>query len=161
VTELFRSSLDAAQVGNRRAARPHVTVVVDLDQLPGATPGLVEQVRVDRRDGGLSAATIERLTCDCDLSRVITAGRSEVLDVGRATRTIPPALWRALVVRDGGCTGPGCHAPPEHCEAHHIVHWSRGGRTDLANLRLLCHHDHRKAHAGEWFRHTDAQPRAA
>jgi hypothetical protein len=146
VTELFRRSLDTGALGNHRAVRPHITVVVDLEQLPGSTPDLIAQVRADRRDGGLSAAMLERITCDCDVSRVITAGRSEVLDVGRATRTISPALWRALVVRDGGCTRPGCHAPPEQCEAHHIVPWSRGGRTELENLELLCWRHHRQQH---------------
>jgi hypothetical protein len=140
-----------------------VTVVVDLDRLSGASPDLVAQVRTDRLDGGLSAATLERISCDCDVSRVITAGPSEVLDVGRATRTISPALWRALVARDGGCTAPGCHAPPDQCEAHHIVHWAHGGATDLDNLQLLCRHDHRRTHNQhqEARRHTDAQPRAA
>jgi hypothetical protein len=159
VTELFRRSLDDGRVGNRRAARPHLTVVVDLEQLVGATPGLLAQVRADRRDGGLSAATLERIACDCDVSRVITAGRSEVLDAGRATRTIPPGVWRALVVRDGGCRALGCHAPFEHCEVHHIVHWSRGGTTDLDNLQLLCRKHHRKYHVQG--RYPDAQPRAA
>jgi hypothetical protein len=161
VTELFRRSLDVGLVGGRRAARPHVTVVVDLDRLLGTTPDLIEQARADRRDGGLSAATLERLTCDCDVSRVITAGPSEVLDAGRATRTISPALWRALVVRDAGCKSPGCHAPAEHCEAHHIVHWARGGATDLENLRLLCSHHHRQTRNFNRRRHTDALPRAA
>jgi hypothetical protein len=161
VTELFRQALDSGRVGSRRAVRPHVTVVMDLEQLPGATTDLLAQARADRRDGGLSANTLERITCDCNISRVLTAGRSEVLDVGRATRTISPALWRALLVRDGGCSVRGCHAPPDQCEAHHIVHWSRGGRTDLDNLQLLCRHHHRQIHAGGEHRYPDAQPRAA
>ena len=124
-------------------------------KLPGSTPELVAQVRTERRhDGHLSRATLERLTCDCDISRVITTGRSEVLDVGRATRTIPPAIWKALVVRDQHCQAPGCDRPPDSCEAHHIVHWTRGGPTNLENLQLLCWNHHR-------YRHTDdAQARA-
>jgi uncharacterized protein DUF222/HNH endonuclease len=161
VTELFGASLDTGRVGNRRAVRPHVTVVVGLDQLRGVPPDLDELVRTGRPDGGLSAATLERITCDCDVSRVITAGRSEILDAGRATRRISPALWRALVVRDGGCRLPGCGAGPEHCEAHHIVHWARGGVTDLDNLEPRCRHHHREVHIHNRYRHTDAQPRAA
>jgi len=160
VTALFRQSLDAGQVGSRRAVRPHVTVVVDLDRLASAPADLVDRVRADARDGGLSAATLERLTCDCDISRVITRGPSEVLDVGRATRTVSAALWKSLVVRDRHCSVRGCHIPPDRCEAHHILHWSRGGTTSLDNLELRCRHHHREAHtAGR--RHTDAQPRAA
>ncbi|MDQ1458498.1 MAG: hypothetical protein QOH28_4118, partial [Actinomycetota bacterium] len=155
-TNLMRQSLDRGDLGTTRNARPHVTVVVDLDELPGTSPDLVAHVRAERRrDGHLSAVTLERLTCDCDISRVITAGRSEVLDVGRATRTIPPAIWKALVVRDGHCQAPGCDQGPDRCEGHHVVHWTRGGPTNLANLQLLCwqHHRHRHNH--------DAQARAA
>ncbi|MDP9335116.1 MAG: HNH endonuclease [Actinomycetota bacterium] len=156
LTNLLRRSLDRGEVGECRNVRPHVTVVVDLDELPGTTAELVTRVRTERRhDEHLSRATLERLTCDCDLSRVITAGRSEVLDVGRATRTIPPATWKALVVRDRHCQAPGCDRPPSSCQGHHIVHWTRGGPTNLDNLRLLCWNHHRERH------NHDAQARAA
>jgi Domain of unknown function (DUF222)/HNH endonuclease len=154
-TNLIRRALDTGQVGTSRAVRPHVTVVVDLDTLPGATPGLVARVRTEARHQGLSAATLERISCDCAVSRIITTGRSEILDVGRATRTITAALWKALVVRDRHCQAPGCDQPPERCEGHHLQHWSHGGPTNLHNLQLLCWHHHR-------HRHThDAQARAA
>jgi 3-oxoacyl-(acyl-carrier-protein) synthase len=74
------------------------------------------------------------------------AGQSEVLDVGRATRTVSAAQWKALVARDRHCTAPGCTRPPSHCDAHHIQHWDQGGPTDIANLRLLCWHHHRQEH---------------
>jgi hypothetical protein len=155
-TNLMRRLLDHGAVGGSRNARPHVTVVVDLDELPSATPELVTQLRTEaRRRGHLSAVALERLTCDCDISRVITAGRSEVLDVGRATRTVTPSLWKALVVRDGHCQALGCDQPSDRCEAHHVVHWSRGGPTDLENLQLLCWQHHRQRH------NHDAQARAA
>jgi hypothetical protein len=137
LTNLLRRSLDRGEVGESRNVRPHVSVVVDLDELPGAAAELVARVRAERHHNGhLSAATLERLTCDCDISRVITAGRSEILDVGRATRTTPPAIWKALVVRDQHCQAPGCDRPPASCQAHHIVHWTRGGPTNLQNLQL-------------------------
>src|SRR5205807_7736855 len=65
LTNLLRRSLDRGEVGETRNVRPHVTVVVDLDELPGTTAELVTRVRTERhRDGVLSAATLERLTCD-------------------------------------------------------------------------------------------------
>src|SRR5207245_1665873 len=77
LTNLLRRSLDRGEVGETRSVRPHVTVVVDLDELPGAPTELVTRVRAERHHNGqLSRATLERLTCDCDVSRVITAGRS-------------------------------------------------------------------------------------
>jgi hypothetical protein len=154
LTNLLRNSLERAEVGSTRNARPHITVVVDLDELLGAPADLAATLRAERYGQRfLSPATLDRLACDCDISRVITSGRSEILDVGRTTRTISPALWKALVVRDRHCRAPACHQPPERCEAHHIRPWSRGGRTELANLELLCWYHHR-------FRHSRGASRA-
>jgi hypothetical protein len=147
LVNICRRALDAGEVGGSRRVRPHVSVVVDLAELQDRNPALATDVRAEAAHvGRLSRTTLERLTCDCDVSRVVTAGRSEVLDVGRATRTIPPAIWKALVARDGHCTAPGCDRPPGWCEAHHVQHWSRGGKTSLDNLVLLCHHHHRRRH---------------
>jgi hypothetical protein len=156
LTNLLRRSLDRGELGESRNVRPHITIVVDLDELPGSTPDLVTTVRTERRHNGhLSRATLERLTCDCTISRVITTGKSEVLDVGRATRNPSPALWKALIARDQHCQAPGCDRPPDSCQAHHIVHWTRGGPTNLQNLQLLCWNHHRHRHT------NDAQARAA
>ena len=54
-----------------------------------------------------------------------------VLDVGRKTRTIPPAIRRALTARDHRCRFPGCNC--RHCDAHHVQHWADGGVTRLDN----------------------------
>ena len=95
----------------------------------------------------MSVATLRRIACDARIARVITDGRSQPLDVGRAIRTVTAAQWRALVARDGGCTHPGCDRPPGWCEAHHIEHWADGGTTTLDNLKLYCDRHHRDAHA--------------
>ena len=73
----------------------------------------------------------------------------EVLSVGRRTRTIPPALRRALAARDRHCRFPGCRAT--RCDGHHIRHWAHGGETALSNLVLLCRRHHRAVHE-EGFR---------
>jgi hypothetical protein len=70
-----------------------------------------------------------------------------VLDIGRRSRTIPPAIERALWIRDGGCRFPGCGARA-HCDSHHIEHWSLGGPTALHNLCKLCHYHHVLVHEG-------------
>jgi hypothetical protein len=69
------------------------------------------------------------------------------LRLGRKTRSVPPALRRALNARDGGCTFPGCTAR-RFVDAHHVEHWADGGPTDLDNLLLLCRHHHRLVHEG-------------
>ena len=133
--------------GSRRV-RPHISVVVDLAELEQrGHRDVVAQVRADAAHvGRLSPATLERLSCDCTISRVVTDGPSQVLDVGRATRTVSSALWKALVARDRHCRAPGCDRPPGWCQAHHIKHWTNGGPTSLDNLVLLCWAHHRARH---------------
>jgi hypothetical protein len=67
-----------------------------------------------------------------------------LLDVGARTRTISPALRRALDHRDGGCRFPGCGS--RVTEGHHLRHWAQGGPTTLSNLALLCRRHHRAVH---------------
>ena len=124
--------------------RPYVNIVVDLDDLVTGGPGCTG-------DGTwLRPEDVSWLTCDSELHRVVTAGRSTVLDYGSATRTISQALWSALVVRDGHCRHPGCDRPPAWCEGHHIVHFSQGGPTCLSNIVLLCARHHHLYHAKGW-----------
>jgi Domain of unknown function (DUF222)/HNH endonuclease len=100
--------------------------------------------------GPLCGAAARRLACDAAVSRVITDGASQPLDVGRRTRTIPPAIRTALVVRDRGCAFPNCDRPPSWTDAHHRRHWADGGPTSLDNLVLLCRTHHRAVHEGGW-----------
>ena len=65
----------------------------------------------------------------------------EILNVGRKTRTISPALRRALAARDRQCRFPGCQN--RRCDARHMWHWADGGATALDNLVLLCRSPHR------------------
>ncbi len=67
-----------------------------------------------------------------------------LLEVGARTRTIPPALRRALLHRDRSCRFPGCHARVG--EGHHVRHWAQGGPTTLGNLVLLCRRHHHAVH---------------
>jgi len=124
--------------------RPQITLTVSPAVLrgePGDPSELGENIVV-------LPETARRIACDASVTGVTTAG-SGVLDVGRATRTIPAAIRRALIVRDGGCAHPGCGRPHRWCDAHHIVHWADGGPTRLDNLVLLCRRHHRMRHEGE------------
>jgi len=65
------------------------------------------------------------------------------LDVGTPTNVISGALRRAVIARDRHCAFPGgCNAPPGACQVHHIRPRSKGGKTQLANLVLLCSFHH-------------------
>ena len=66
-----------------------------------------------------------------------SGGDGEALNIGRRARSIPPAIRRALMLRDRGCAFPGCtHTAFLH--GHHIEHWLHGGETSLDNLVMLC-----------------------
>ncbi len=122
--------------------RPHIDVIVDLDTLEKRAGKRCETSRV----GVIDPESARMLACDAGVARIITSGPSEPLDVGRRTRTIPSAIRRALVVRDGGCRFPGCDRPSHWCEGHHIQHWAEGGETKLDNLVLICRRHHRMVH---------------
>ena len=101
--------------------------------------------------GHVSAETSRRLACDCGVVHWLEDGsghfQTSTLDIGRRSRSIPPAIRRALDRRDGGCRFPGC-TTRHHVDAHHIRHWADGGETRLDNLLLLCRHHHRLVHEG-------------
>jgi len=92
----------------------------------------------------VSAETSRRLACDSGRILMTHAHDGSVLSVGRKTRTVPPAVRRALDHRDGGCCFPGCGS--RFCDAHHVRHWADGGETGLDNLVLLCRLHHRAVH---------------
>ncbi|MBI2161111.1 MAG: DUF222 domain-containing protein, partial [Candidatus Rokubacteria bacterium] len=107
----------------------------------------------------VSAETSQRLACDA--SRVVMrhGPDGQVVEVGARTRTIPPALRRALHHRDRGCRFPGCGLP--FGQGHHLRHWAQGGPTTLSNLSLLCRRHHRAVHEEGYQveRHPDGELR--
>ena len=96
----------------------------------------------------VSTSTAREIVCDGGVRLQIASDRGEVLWEGYRERYFTPAQRRALAVRDGGCVGPGCLAPPSWCHAHHVVEWEHGGRTDVDNGALLCSFHHHQLHSG-------------
>jgi hypothetical protein len=127
------SSADKYQVvihierGNERSHEQHCSIESGAHHLP------------------LSPATARRLCCDASLVPVLEDSSGNVLNVGRKTRAIPPAIRRALQIRDQGCRFPGC-CESRYVDAHHVQHWCDGGETRLDNLVLLCRQHHRLLH---------------
>ncbi|TMC43640.1 MAG: DUF222 domain-containing protein [Chloroflexi bacterium] len=127
--------------------RPHLQVTASLDTLrgePGSPAGDMEYSLP------VSAATVQRLACDGTITRVVFGPESVVIDVGRARRVVAGPTRRALNARDGHCKWPRCDRPASWSDAHHVIHWTKGGETDLSNMVLLCHRHHWMAHEGGW-----------
>ena len=141
-------------------------VVVHVDAAVLADPDQPGQSVLE--DGArVSAETSQRLACDASRVLMRHGLDSRVVEVSARTRTIPPALRRALHHRDRSCRFPGCGLP--FGQGHHLRHWAHGGPTTLANLALLCRRHHRAVHEegyqvargpdGELrFRRPDGQP---
>jgi hypothetical protein len=148
LVNICRRTLDRGEVGTWHAVRPHVSAVVDLADYEGIKPLIVEKIRTEfANTGRVSRATIEQVVCDCDLTRVIMDGPSQVLDVGQATRTWPAPIAKAIVARDQHCRGPGCRRPWWDCQLHHVIPVAAGGKTSIENGALYCDPCHRDQHA--------------
>jgi hypothetical protein len=147
-----RREVTEVPISGTRAERYQVVLLVDHETL--AEEG--EPGRSELEDGTrVSAETSRRVSCDAGLVRLTRARdgsgdgrRRPTLNLGRRTRTVSPALRRALEVRDRGCRFPGCGL--RFTEAHHVVHWADGGETSLDNTVLLCRYHHRLVHEDGW-----------
>jgi 5-methylcytosine-specific restriction endonuclease McrA len=133
----LHQGLDPGASGERYQVVVHVDAPVLADaEAPGQSV----------LEGGthVPAETSQRLACDA--TRVIMRHDPDgrIVEVGARTRTIPPAIRRALHHRDRGCRFPGCGLP--FGQGHHIRHWAHGGPTTLSNLAMLCRHHHRAVH---------------
>ncbi|MBW3651577.1 MAG: HNH endonuclease [Actinobacteria bacterium] len=150
---MAESFLATGEHAGHSGDRHLVAVHVDAEVLASDTEG-----RCELEDGpALAAETARRLGCDAAVVAVVEDGRGTPLDVGRKTRSIPPAVRRALQVRDGGCRFPGC-TNRRFVDGHHIRHWAAGGETSLANLVLLCRRHHRAVHEGGYTAEATADP---
>jgi hypothetical protein len=107
----------------------------------GGVEDALDQVGVFGDGTCVSAETARRLACDCGVVELVEDEKGNPLSVGRKTRTLPAALWRALLHRDTACRFPGC-TNRLYLEGHHIEHWAQGGETDLENLCVLCTRHH-------------------
>jgi hypothetical protein len=174
LADLARTVIEHHPVGAGRVSRPRVSVLVDHATLAGLVErGLRRagdaQGAADREGSGTGAArftpddlrtgaffadgthvprdVLDRLACDGELQRILFAPDGEVIDVGRTRRIFTGAARTAVVARDGRCAYPGCSAPPQIGEVHHVRHWVRdGGHTEPRNGVLLCYHHHEVVH---------------
>ncbi len=171
LTAMAEALLANGSAGSNSADRHKVIVHVDQEALAAsATPaaGARHQSADAPNEGGsaeppsefegsvsriedgppIARETARRLACDASIIEMRTID-GEPLSVGRARRTVPPAIRRALARRDGRCRYPGC-TNHLYVDAHHIHHWADGGETSVENLILLCRRHHRLLHEGAY-----------
>lgn len=129
-------------IGARKPAVQVLVTQADLDRHAGMAfiEGQTEVVSVE---------TAERHRCESGVAPILFEN-GQVVNLGRELRLFSRAQRSGLAARDGGCIWPDCDRPPSWCEAHHIVEWSREGRTDIADGVLLCKHHHLLVHNNGW-----------
>jgi hypothetical protein len=161
LTALATESLNRGDLPDNHGVRPHLIAITTVE------PGDAQHAAPDQRDdpngetsrplirfgmghvtGGaiLSPTVVERIACDATITRVLVNPQGEILDLGRSQRVVTAAQWKALLVRDGGCVGPGHDCPPAWTQAHHLNPWINGGVTNLDTLALVCSYLHRRIH---------------
>ena len=124
----------------------NVTVTISLDALISGL-GVGEATAGSEGSVRISAADARRLACNAGIIPAVLGTKSEILDLGRGSRLFTSAQRKAMALRDRQCRAEGCTVPAAWCEAHHYKQpWSQGGKTDLADGKLLCSWHHHRAH---------------
>jgi hypothetical protein len=147
LVDLSMHALDNGLVPQNASQRTHLQVTTSLETLLGLEGAPAAEMEFSLP---ISSKTVERLACDCSVTRILLGSDSMVIDVGRAKRVISGPQRKALNARDGGCVWPGCDRPASWTSGHHLFHWIRGGGGDLRNLALLCYRHHWMVHEGGW-----------
>ena len=144
---LARRPLDGTKLGTVGGQRPHLVITASAETLlglKGAPPAEMAGV------GPIPMETAQRHACDPTVSWLLGQAELESEAASDAHRQIPAATRRALVARDRDCVFNGCHRPAIWCDGHHLVWWTRGGKTALPNLALVCGRHHRMLHEEGW-----------
>jgi hypothetical protein len=147
LVDMSMHALDNGLVPQSGSQRTHLQVTTSLETLLGLDGAPAAEMEFSLP---ISSKTVERLACDCSVTRILLGSDSMIIDVGRAKRVISGPQRKALNARDMGCVWPGCDRPASWTSAHHIDHWIRGGSGDLPNLALLCYRHHWMVHEGNW-----------
>ncbi|MGH3963676.1 MAG: DUF222 domain-containing protein [Pseudonocardiaceae bacterium] len=152
LVEAISRLLDEGELPTRGGQRPHLVLTMKLtDLIEGLGSATLDT------GGHLTAAQARRLACDAGFIPMVLGSDSMPLDVGRQHRLATAAIRDALAQRDQGCAFPGCHRPPRHCEAHHILEWLDAGETKVHNMCLLCAYHHTIVHRQKWHIRLDAR----
>ena len=150
--QLCAAALRIGDAPTQHGVRPHVAVVFTAEQYAALSRSPEMTMGLFAGSGhAASGRELRELTDDCRVFRVVVDAKGAPIEVSDTVRTVPIGLWRALVVRDGGCVWPGCDAPPSWCDvAHGNVAYTRDGRLSPDNALLLCRRHHRRFDHGPY-----------
>jgi hypothetical protein len=123
-----------------KTAKPAVVIMFDVDRwkarIAGGGPIPITESLLDQARN--------------DLYYCFKNPVGEVIKFARSRRDPTPIQRLVLVVRDEKCLYPGCHAPPDACDAHHLNEVVKDpGRTDTDVMGLFCEAHHRHIHLND------------
>ncbi len=152
LVEVVRAAVTSMDTRSGRGAKATLLVTMTLADLQDRTYAGTTISGSSNGNGThpgalLAPETVRKMACDGAVVPVVLGSRGEIVDQGREVRLFTTAQTRNLVLRDGGCTYPGCGAPSAWADAHHLVHWADGGASDLSNAALLCGRHHTIVHS--------------
>ncbi len=141
----FLETLDPNRMPIHGGEATNIIVTIGLDQLRSALAAA--DLGLGDESSRITASEARRLACNANIIPVVLGGKSEILDLGRSSRLFNRAQRKAMALRDQHCRAEGCTVPATWCEAHHHgTPWAHGGKTDIADGRLLCRWHHHRAH---------------
>ena len=148
--DLASVAMDCGQLPETAGEPTQVAMQTFLsDLLRHLEPGDTSQSTLDGVP--ITPNTARMLACDAGIIPAVLGGPSEVLDLGRSTRTWTRAQRKAAKLRAGGhCEAPKCRAAIERCDLHHEDYWAHGGATDINNAIYLCAYHHWLEHHTNW-----------
>nr|WP_226921331.1 HNH endonuclease signature motif containing protein [Georgenia subflava] len=112
-----------------------------------AVPRLPDVAPAELEDGTLvPLGELQRIMCDCEMTRIVLDADSVPLDVGMTQRTYTKELRRAVTTRDRHCQWPGCTIKASWTEVHHVIWYSHNGPTSLENGMCACTYHHHVIH---------------
>lgn len=143
----------------------------ETPSMGGAAPVVMVSVRqsdleadrgvgyVDGLETPVSMRVVKQYTCTGGIQRVVIDDDGRIIELGSKERCFTPAQRRAIALRDGECSIPGCHIPAAWTEIHHVDPAENGGPTHTDNGILLCWFHHRTLDKSGWhFRMINGAP---
>jgi hypothetical protein len=150
--QLCAAALRVGDAPTNHGERPQVMIVFSAAEF--AAMSTSPDLTTGRFLGSGQTVTgreVRNLVDDCEVFRLVLDEQGTPIEVSRSVRTVPVGLWRALVLRDGGCVWEGCDAPASWCDvAHGNRSFTRGGKLSLHNSLLLCRRHHRRFDQGSY-----------
>ncbi|HWU31873.1 MAG TPA: DUF222 domain-containing protein [Marmoricola sp.] len=139
-------TIDTEKLPIHGGTATNVTVTIPLEALISGLD-VVDQTAGSHGEVRITAVQARRLACNAGIIPVVLGTDAEILDLGRTSRLFTTAQRKAMALRDKRCRAEHCTVPAAWCEAHHHREpWSKGGKTDLADGKLLCPWHHHRAH---------------